>query len=447
MGFSIPKVCGTDETVSLTTGRKTRAVLLNNAATTPPFEKTLGEVNDFLRTYSALSRGAGPRATATYNRVIEAIGTVRGFLNLRKDQSLLFTQHTTSAINLFARMCRLQRHDVVLTSPIEHTSNNLPWQFNSMARIVEARSYVDGSIDYEDLEEKAKKYGRRLKLLAFNGASNTTGYVPDIRRLSSIARSYGAMLFMDAAQLAPSRRIDMEGDGIDALAFSAHKVYAPFGTGVLALPKSMLGSGPVDPGGGTVAMVSDDDILWMQSPEYRHQAGTWNTVGIVALAASCALLAELTWEAIVGHERTLVEYALQELTRVKKLSLYVDPEKYIEEKRLGIFPFNLAGYHHMLLSAILEHEYGIETRAGTICNHRVIRRWFNVSDSEQRIMEDEISGGNRLASYGIVRASLGLHNTREDIDMLASALMEIAEKGAGLGYRAVPEEEVFIPAV
>lgn len=443
--MALPSVIGTDHVVTLATGREARVALLNNAATTPPFKVTLDAVNDFLFTYGALNRGAGPHASITCNRVQEAVEAIRAFVNPAPDQVLLFREHTTSATNLFVRICDLDRFDVVLTSPIEHTSNNLPWRFNTRAEIVEAEAFDDGSIDFDDLERKAGMYGRRLKVVALNGASNTTGYLADIRRASGIAHRHGALLFIDAAQLAPSRKLDLSNDGIDAVAFSAHKVYAPFGTGVLVLPGKLLKDRPVDPGGGTVDMVTGTDVIWKVNPAHRYQAGTWNSVGIVALGASCKAITEATWEAVVAHERALIEHAVKRLSAVEGLRLHVAPEKYRED-RLGIFPFNLYGFHHMLLSAILGYEYGIETRAGTICNHRVIRRWFGVTDSDQQRIESEISKGNRLASYGIVRASLGLHNTVEDIDLLADALSEIEKKGPRLKYRRVTEEEMYVPA-
>lgn len=442
--MTVPRVIGADHKITLKSGRLVKAVLLNNAATTPPFEETMLEVNRFLQTYSALNRGSGPHASITYGKVQESILTIREFLGLREDHAVLFTQGTTSAINLFARLLRLNRQDIVLTSPIEHTSNNLPWLFNTQARVVEIKAFDDSSFDYDDLEQRAEECGKNLRVISLNGASNTTGCIPDIERISRIARKYEVMLFIDAAQLAPYRRINM-ADGIDALAFSAHKVYAPFGIGVLALPKALLEACPVDPGGGTVDMVGKWDILWCPSKEMRYQAGTWNAVGIVALAASCRAIMDAPRNIIEANERSLVEYTSLRLQEVDGLMLYVEPWKYIQENRLGVFPFNLEGYHHALLGAILEHEYGIETRAGTICNHRLIRRWFNVDDAGQKEIEKRMASGNRLASYGIVRASLGVHNTEEDIDLLINALSEIRKKGSALKYKAMPEDGLYLP--
>lgn len=432
--MSLPAVIGTND----------RVIKLNNAATTPPFEQTLTAVSQFLQHYGALHRGAGPHASITYEAVEEAIQTIRRFIHVREDQALLFTQNTSTAINLYARMLNLQRDDVVITSSIEHTSNNLPWRYNTPATIVEVNTLNDGSINFNDLQAKAHRHATNLKLITMTGASNITGYIPDIQRLSTIAHEHGAELFIDAAQLAPHRPIDMQTQDINALAFSAHKIYAPFGLGILVVPTKLLKNTPVDPGGGSIDMVSEHSILW-GPPTTRHQTGTWNTTGIIALAESCRLISATGWDAINAHERELVQYVVEKITNIPGVHLHVPLNKYLEEDRIGTFPLTVSGYHHALVAAILEHEYSIETRAGTICNHRLVRRWFNVSDSEQKAIEQQISNGNRLASYGIVRASLGIHNTKSDIDALAEALTAIATKRPQLRYRAVPDEETYVP--
>ncbi len=430
----LPTVMGTND----------RVIKLNNAATTPPFEGTIRTVQTFLQTYGTLHRGAGPHATNTYLAVEDAIQAIRRFVHAREDQILLFTQNTSSAINLYARMLDLHRDDVVITSSIEHTSNYLPWRYNTIATIVEVNTFDDGSIDYDDLERRAKRHAQNLKLITMTGASNQTGYIPDIPRLAQIAHAHDAQLFIDAAQLVPHRPIDMQTQGIDALAFSAHKIYAPFGLGVLVVAKKLLDSIPVDPGGGSIDMISEHSILW-SAAQTRHQTGTWNVTGIVALAESVRLMSAAGWDAISVHERELVRYTAERISNIPGIRLHIPAEKYTTEDRIGTFPFTITGFHHAHVAAMLEHEYGIETRAGTICNHRLVRRWFGVTDPEQRTIEQEIRNDNRLASYGIVRASLGIHNTKGDVDALADALTAIVTKGPQLRYRAVPEEETYVP--
>jgi selenocysteine lyase/cysteine desulfurase len=443
--LKLPKVVGTNDIITLKNGKRTRVIKLNNAATTPPFEATLKAVNEFMRTFGAYHRGAGPHATLTFDQCGAALTVIRAFLNLRDDQTMLFTTNTSAAINLFVEMLGLRKDDVVITTVIEHTSNKLPWRLKSQAQPVYVNAFNDGALDYKDLERKVKQYQGRLKVISLTGASNLTGYIPDIPRVAKLAHEHGALLFVDAAQLAPHRPLNVQGNGIDAVAFSAHKIYAPFGLGVLVLPKKMLEKEPVAPGGGSIDMINDrGEIVWAP-PLVRHHIGTWNTTGLIALAASFKAINEAGWENILAHERELVHYAARKLAAVPGLTMYVPLEKYLKEDHTGAFPFNLKGHHHALVSAILENEYGIETRAGTICNHVLVRRWLKVNDAEQKAIEKEISRGNRLASYGMVRASLGIHNTKEDIDALVAALTHITEQGSAYSYVPIPEEEIYVP--
>jgi selenocysteine lyase/cysteine desulfurase len=151
------------------------------------------------------------------------------------------------------------------------------------------------------------------------------------------------------------------------------------------------------------------------------------------------------WSKIVSHEKELVKYTAEQLSTVPKIKFYVPLERYFNEDRIGTFTFNLEGYHHALLSAILENEYGIETRAGTICNHRLVRRWFKIDNKTQKEIEEKIKKGDRLASYGIVRVSLAIHNTKKDVDELVSALKSISKDGPKLKYTPLPEEEIYTP--
>lgn len=456
----MPEVYGWDEEEVLPTGEKVRVVRLNNAATTPPFVSTVNAVNDFLRGYSSFHRGAGPLAERTHRRVTEAIAIIRKFVGVDDEyHALLFPRNTSDAINLFTRLWN-GGHDVVL-SEIEHTSNHLPWRKRPLEHagvgmgkydVKSVRAFDDGGIDYDELNAKAS-YIWPGGIIAITGASNLTGYVSLLSRVKEIAQQRSTSLFIDAAQLAPHRPINMSAIRIEALSFSAHKLYAPFGPGVLVLPKRVLDRAPLDPAGGSIEMINEKgEVIWA-SPEDRHQTGTWNTPGIIALAESCRTIMDVGWDAIMAHERELVVYMCEKLSTVPGLVAHVPLEKYRAEDRIGTFPFTLMDarnakpFHHALLATILGCEYGVETRAGTICNHRLVRRWFNVSDEEQRAIEERIRAGDRLASYGVVRASLGIHNTNEDIDRLVEALICIGERGPRLEYRPNPKEETFDPVV
>jgi selenocysteine lyase/cysteine desulfurase len=443
---ALPAVAGSGWRAVLADGSPAQVVQLNNAATTPPFVATLDAVAGFLGRYGALHRGAGPRARATCDAVADAIAAIREFIGCPRDNELLFTSNTSTAINLLARLLDLAADEVVLTSLVEHTSNNLPWRYNSAADVGYVLADDTGALDYSDLARQLSKHKGNVRLLAVTGASNLTGFVADLPRLADLAHRADALLFVDAAQLAPHRPIDMAADGVDALAFSAHKLYAPFGIGVLSLPARLTDRRPVDPGGGSIDMLDSNGLVWAP-PDQRHQVGTWNGTGVVAAGASCRAILACGWPRLLDHERELVEYTAARLATVRELTLFVPPERYRADGRIGTFPFSLAGMHHALVAAILEYEYGIEVRAGTICNHRLVRRWFGISDKAQADIARRISAGDRLASYGVVRVSLGLHNTVDDVDAVVEALDRIATSGPTLAYRRVPSDETFEAAI
>ena len=134
---------------------------------------------------------------------------------------------------------------------------------------------------------------------------------------------------------------------------------------------------------------------------------------------------------------------IEGLAGIPKVRQYVRLEEY--KDRTGAVAFNVTGLHHALVSAILENEYGIETRAGTICNHRLVRKWLRITDQEQHEIEEKIRQGNLLASYGIVRASIGEYNTKEDVEKLLDGVEKIAFKGPQRHYTPVAREETFKP--
>lgn len=441
----LPRVYDTADRVGLPDGRRVPVAQLNNAATTPPLAAVVDTVITTLGHYGALHRGSGPRARATVEAVEYATASIERFLGQPAENTLLFTTNTSSAINQLARLLDLDPHDVVVTSEIEHTSNNLPWRHQSPAQVVEVRADDQGALDLAHLTEVLHTHRGQARLVAVTGASNLTGYRPDLAELASLAHDAGALLFVDAAQLAPHRRIDMAASGVDVLAFSAHKIYAPFGLGVLSLPRAVLDRAPVDPGGGSIDMLrADGTVLWAP-PAERHQTGTWNATGIVALGAATATILDAGWEAIEAHERTLTSHLVTGLDDLDGVHLPVDPTSYTTEDRIGAVPFRVEGLHHALVASALEAEHGVEVRAGTICNHRLVRRWAGADDTEQTRIETAIASGDRLASYGVVRASLGLQNTTDDIDRLARGLQALATDGPTLRYQPSPRHECWSP--
>lgn len=418
--------------------KKDGVVRLNNAATTPPFPEVVEKVQEFLHNYGAVHRGAGPYAEQTLGEYESAKKKIMRFIETSPDHELLFTSNTTSAINQLTHMLNLTESDTVLTSGIEHTSNCLPWRFNTKARIATFKTNSDGSFDLDDMYGKIEAL--QPAIVSITGCHSLTGYIPQLREIAKKTHKSGGKLFVDCAQLAPHKPLKLKQNEVDYAAFSAHKMYAPFGIGVLVLRKELLNSQPADPGGGTIDMLADS-VIWAKGTK-KHQAGTLNVVGVIALAESMKVMQRIGWNKIISHEKKLTKALVEEINATAKVRTYVAPEKY-EENRTGALAFNVNGLHHALVSACLDKEYNIETRSGTICSHRLVRRWLEVSEREQARIESEISKGNLLASYGIVRASIGIHNTVEDIEKLNTAVQSISAKGPQLHYSPMPSEETY----
>ncbi len=287
------RIAGLDVETPLLNGERRPYINLDNAATTPPLRDVVETLDRFLPWYSSIHRGTGFKSALSsqvYDDAREIVG--RFFGADPEDQVVIFTKNTTEAVNKAARRMGLSGKDVVIVSLMEHHSNDLPWR--AQAQVVHVGVTGDGGLDLADLRQKLEENAGRVRLLAVTGASNVTGALNPIHDLAALAHSYDIPILLDAAQLAPHRKIDMRPAGdpghIDFLVASAHKMYAPYGAGVLIGPKAHFADGAPDySGGGTVEIVTEDDVYWAAPPE-RDEAGSPNVLGAVAMAAACRAL-------------------------------------------------------------------------------------------------------------------------------------------------------------
>ncbi len=359
----------------------------------------------------------------------------------RHGHDVIFVRNTTEAINVLAAALPARTH--VLSSPVEHHANMLPWRRHdvSMLPFPESADALCAACEHALIHARP-----RIDLVAVTGASNVTGEVWPLGRLAEIAHRHGAQLFVDGAQLAPHRPIDMAADGIDFLALSGHKLYAPFGAGALVGPVGRLGdSAPLLHGGGAVKLVTPDDVIWADTPE-RHEAGSPNVVGVVALGAACRALGALGMEAVAEHERTLADRLRRGLATVpglEQLAIWRGDEV----DRVGVASFALRGYRHPLLAAILSAEHAIGVRHGCFCAHPLITRLLGIPDREVRRLAAELLAGATPPLPGAVRASLGLGTTEADIDRLTGALEDIARSGPAMRYQHVAAHDEYRPAM
>jgi selenocysteine lyase/cysteine desulfurase len=427
---------GADTVVPCADGRRRRYVNLDYAASTPALVAVWEAVAAFLPWYSSVHRGSGLKSQVSTAAYEDARHAVADFVGARGDDAVVFVRNTTEAVNVLSAV--LPAGTRVLSSPVEHHSAMLPWRRHDVRLL----DFADSPDELLDGCAQALR-AARTDLVAVTGASNVTGEVWPVVELAALAHAHGARLFVDAAQLAPHRAIDMAGSGVDFLALSGHKLYAPFGTGALVGPARLLADGPpLLHGGGAIELVTPDDVIWADVPD-RHEAGSPNVVGAVALAAACRTLLDVGMDAVAARERTLSAQlwsALSGVPGVRRLTLWPDGAD-----RVGVATFTLERYRHPLLAAILSAEHAIGVRHGCFCAHPLMTRLLGVPDGELDRLAGELRAGRRPALPGAVRASIGLGSTHHDIDRLADALHEIVATGPRSRYQHVAGLDEYHP--
>jgi selenocysteine lyase/cysteine desulfurase len=350
----------------------------------------------------------------------------------------LFPRNTTEALNLLAFRLGLTKDDVVVTTAAEHHANLLPWRRHAQLRVVDVDER--GTFDVAAVEA-ALDQQPRPRVLAVTGGSNVTGWLPDLRAIAAAARQRGVLVVVDGAQLVPHRPVDITALGIDVIAFSGHKMYAPFGAGALVVPRSLLASGePFLVGGGAVGAVSFDDVIWADGPD-RDDAGSPNVLGVVALTASADELRSDGWASVLAHEEHLLRALDSELASVPGLHR-LGP---VAGDRLPVAAFNLDGVPHGLLAARLANEYAIGTRSGCFCAHPYMGRLLGLSDAEVGQFHADVRAGRRQRLPGAVRVSANRQTYLTDIPMLGQALREIAATPEGSARYVLDERGDFVP--
>ncbi len=440
---------GLDEEVPLLNGRMVPYINLDNAASTPPLREVVDAVQHFLRYYSSVHRGTGFKSrisTATYD---EAHDMVADFVGAdTRTNTCIFVKNTTEAINKLAFRIPLNHDSVVVSTMMEHHSNDLPWR--SRATVVRAGVTPEGRLDEGHLDRLLDEFGERVALLTVSGASNVTGFVQPIHRLARKAHAVGARIFVDAAQLAPHRRIDVKPDDdpehLDFVALSAHKMYAPFGTGALVGHRDVfLDGAPEHQGGGTVDIVTPTDVHWAGLPD-REEAGTPNVVGAVAMAVAAHALRGAEMDRLERHEASLTAHALERLRSIPGVTIYGQSDPRDDSDRVGVIPFNVHGVHHALVAAILGYEAGIGVRSGCFCAQPYVACLLGLPRSGLTDSQREHLAGNRSARPGMVRISLGAYNTIEEIDTFVDMLWRITRNDYQGQYYQVPETGDYQPA-
>ncbi|MDH2444741.1 aminotransferase class V-fold PLP-dependent enzyme [Amnibacterium sp. CER49] len=426
-------VVGAGMPVPLVGGGSVRGVDLDLAATAPALSAVAAHVAAVLPHLGSVHRGAGWRSELATGAVESARRTIGAFVGARPDDAVVLTRSTTEALNLLAGA--VPGSTVVLD--VEHHANLLPWARSAGgAVVVRSAETFAGTLAALELALTAE----RPALLAVTGASNVTGEVLPLPELVALARRAGARVAVDGAQLVPHRRIDLGATGVDYLAFSGHKAYAPYGAGALVGRADWLdAAAPHLAGGGAVQrvrLVGAQAIADWRDGAARHEAGTPDTVGAVAIARAFDELAALDPDVWSAHEAGLRDRLVDGLAAVpgvRVLRLFADLDDAV-----GVVSFTLDGLDARLAALALAAEHGIGVRDGGFCAHPALER---------------LTGGRPA-----LRASLGVGTTLADVDALLAAVSVLAadgprgryERGAD-GWRVVgddrPRPEWAVPAV
>ena len=416
-------ILGVNTKVPIITGKSVVAINFDNAATTPPFKSVIEDIVDFSPWYSSIHRGEGYKSQLSTKLYEDSRNFVRRFVNADLDNTVIYVKNSTEAFNKLSNLL-YDPHEkgVILTTDMEHHSNDLPWRDKFIIDYISVD--VDGKLSLDDLEFKLNKYNKYIKLVTITGASNITGYKNPIYDIAKLVHKFGSKLLVDGAQLVPHAPLIMSNKNreynIDFLIFSAHKMYAPFGIGVLIGPKSILDKCLPDlVGGGTVDIVTHDFIKWNESPE-RHEAGSPNVIGSIALVAAIKVLSKIGMNNVESIEKKLTMYAISKLRNIPNLEIYCDTSKRVD--RVSIIPFNINGIDHALVAKILSYEWGISVRSGCFCAQPYIVKLLNISSE---FLTERIKNPH-LYHPGMVRISFGLYNTCSEIDILVTALKTIS---------------------
>ncbi len=423
------QMVGLEQQVPLLDGSLRQYVYLDNAASTPAFRAVQEKVNEALLWYSSVHRGSGFKSLISTHAYEQARETVLNFVGGDPaGDVVVFGKNTSEVINIVATSRDWQPGDVVISTLMEHHSNDLPWR--AVAQVEYAGVDESGCFDLNDLEDKLRQYAGRVKMVACTGASNVTGFTPPVHAVAELAHRYGALILADCAQLAPHRAVDMGPAGtpghLDFVTISAHKMYAPFGTGAVVGPRAYFEQKePAYRGGGTIEIVTHDEVFWAGAPD-RNEAGSPNVLGAVALAASLKVLTAVGMDAIAAHEKELTTYALERLVRVPGLRLFGSCDPLRTEDRVGVIPFLMDGIPHGKVAAVLSFEGAIGVRNGCFCAHPYLLHLMGIDHLAYERFKDQVLHNNRSERPGMVRASFGCYTSFVEVDQLITMLERLS---------------------
>ncbi|MFG3508781.1 aminotransferase class V-fold PLP-dependent enzyme [Streptomyces sp. NPDC047821] len=426
-------VLGGDVTVPLVTGGEVTYAALDYAASAPALQRVWDDVAAYAPYYGSVHRGAGYLSQLSTDLFENSRAAVAEFLDCREGDQVVFTRSTTDSLNLLA--AALPEGCQVFVFETEHHASLLPWRD---ARVTYLNAPRTPGQAVETLERAlADRDPHGPALVCVTGASNVTGELWPVRELAAATHAHGARIVLDAAQLAPHHPVSVKDLDVDWVAFSGHKLYAPFGSGVLAGRADWLREAePYLAGGGAsrkVARRADGgvDVEW-HTTAARHEAGSPNVIGVYAIASACKALTEAGFDTLVARERYLigkVREGLAEVPEVKVLSLFGD-----DAPRVGVISFVVEGWNSSHFAAALSAEYGIGVRDGLFCAHPLVRTLLGGEREDVgECGAPEAAPGEK--SLNAIRVSFGAGTPDEHVERFVRAVKELVRDGARWNYR------------
>ena len=416
------EIVGAHSQVPLAGGGSVEYANLDHGASAPALRIVRDTVDALLERYASVHRGAGWHSKVCTALYEGARGPVRDFVGGRSDDAVIFTKHTTDSFNLLAHC--LPARTTVVVFETEHHAALLPWEDRDGINVIRLAAPTSPAEAVSAVDHALRTRPAGPALLVVTGASNVTGEIWPITALAAVARSRGARVALDAAQLAPHRPFSIEELGVDYVALSGHKLYAPYGAGALIGRSDWLAQArPYLVGGGATASVTDDETTWKPLPD-RHEAGSPNVPGAVALATACHALAQADREDLAASEQALTERlrdGLLDIPGVTVHSLFGG-----RVQTIGVVTFTIAGQNSAVVAAALSAEHGIGVRDGAFCAQPLVRRLLGAAGCS-------VEDGTGHA----IRASVGLGTTTEHVDRLVEAIDAIASCGPRRRYISV----------
>ena len=302
---------------------------------------------------------------------------------------------------------------------MEHHANDLPWR--ERCNVIYAEVDEQGRVIYDEIERLLQE--NKVDVVSVTAASNVTGYVTDVHRIAKLAHQYGAVIVVDGAQIVAHRSFSMMGEteeeNIDFFAFSAHKMYSPYGGGaVVGVADTLDYYMPQFYGGGIVKIVADYEQSYKNAPE-RYEAGSPNYPGVIGMGKAIEILEEVGFDAIEAHEQELIRRLIDGLEKYDDVTIYGDTENISD--RVGVVTFKFNELNTYMLAHMLSEKGGVATRRGAFCAHPYVWRLMGIPDIE---VMDYVNCGD-LDSPGMIRISFGIYNTVEEVDEFLRILDEI----------------------